>query len=283
MRHLLGFFFEGGYVRYTINGLQQQLLVELGLGAADALILRWYIDFRGSGRMTAETVDGHVYYWVSYARVIEDLPILGIKTTKNIARHLDRMVEAGILRKHVKRKLAGTYSMFAIGENYERLFAPPDNNVPSPPDTDVPSAPDADVPSTQDKNGQPKDSSIIDSSIKKSEESPYQHIIDRYYRLHKDKTGAKPTINAAVGKLVKGVIAKHDQEVILAKLDEFYQSKEWYADTPDIYSFIRHFDKIPLKNRKTVRNRKVCPHCGAVAVTTATFCEECKGYYNGEV
>jgi len=242
-------------MKYTIEGFQQRTLVDLGLDGTDALILRWYVDFKDSGNMAHKSLNGYVYYWISYKALIRDMPILGIKTTKQVSRRLDKMADAGVLRKHVKRSNTGTYSMFAIGEKYAALL---DDGAK---DINVSCAPDADVSCAQDIDVHPKDSSIKDSSIKntsptgdkvnKQSDKSHQQVIDYYYRLHKDKTGDAPTINGKQGKAVQRLLKSHEPEKIMAKLKRYYSVDTWFTSGGrDINLFEANYDRIALPEKR---------------------------------
>lgn len=87
-------------MKYTIHGFSQKHLVELGLGGDEAMVLRWFVDFQDAGRMRAFIQDNRVYYWISYAAVLEDLPIIG-GSVKTMSRRFDKLVAAGILERIV--------------------------------------------------------------------------------------------------------------------------------------------------------------------------------------
>lgn len=87
-------------MKYTIHGFSQKHLLELGLGGDEAMVLRWFIDFHDAGRMRAFVQDNRVYYWVSFAAVLEDLPIIG-GSVKTMSRRFEKLVSAGILERIV--------------------------------------------------------------------------------------------------------------------------------------------------------------------------------------
>lgn len=116
-------------MKYTIQGFQQKALVELGLDAVDATILRWLVDFQATGKMEKyHDEGGKTYHWVSYSHVIEELPILGITSPDVLGRRFKKMVEAGLLLLHT-RKSAGKTKMFysTETESFARLLSPNGN------------------------------------------------------------------------------------------------------------------------------------------------------------
>lgn len=100
-------------MKYTIEGFLQEKLLALSLDVLDALILRWFIDFAGTGNMKKIIHDHQIYYYVKYAGIISDLPVLGISSTKGIGNRFDRYVEKKLLAKTVKRQGNGTLLFFA--------------------------------------------------------------------------------------------------------------------------------------------------------------------------
>lgn len=108
-------------MKYTIEGFAQDKLIELELDVSDALILRWFIDFAGTGNMKRLIHDHQIYYYVKYSGIISDLPILGINSTKGIGKRFDRYVEKGLLLKTVQRQGNGTILFFAPTRKFLEL------------------------------------------------------------------------------------------------------------------------------------------------------------------
>lgn len=107
-------------MKYTIEGFDQRTALEYGLDVADLVILRWFVDFMHSNRIAKVQHEGKEYCWIKYDGLLSDMPILGIKK-KMLAIRLKKLVDAGVL-SHVTKKDGGTYSLYAIGENYINLI-----------------------------------------------------------------------------------------------------------------------------------------------------------------
>lgn len=118
-------------MKYTLHGFSQPKLMELGLDYIDALILRYFVDFKDTNRMRREIINNQPYYWVKYEAIIEEYPILGITTKDRIYRRLKKLESTGIL-KHTTVKSQGTYSYYAIGEKYFALISDSDQSVQKP-------------------------------------------------------------------------------------------------------------------------------------------------------
>ncbi|GFZ33294.1 hypothetical protein CSC2_38200 [Clostridium zeae] len=49
-------------MKYVVMGFDQAKLINFGLDMKDAVILRYFIDFKGTNRMRTEIIDGETYY-----------------------------------------------------------------------------------------------------------------------------------------------------------------------------------------------------------------------------
>lgn len=109
-------------MKYTVEGFQQEVVVDMGLDYADVGILRWIVDFMATGRMTTADIDGEKYYWIKYGYLLNELPVLRIKDKEAVSKRLDKMVSCGLLeKKYIKR--GGNYTYFRlVPEVYSRLI-----------------------------------------------------------------------------------------------------------------------------------------------------------------
>lgn len=107
-------------MKYTIMGFLQARLKELGLDTIDALILRYFVDFKDSKSMKSLMVDNKAYYWVCYESVLKELPILNMKKC-TIQSRFFKLRDAKVLSHHVKKQ-GGTFSYFSLGEKYSELI-----------------------------------------------------------------------------------------------------------------------------------------------------------------
>lgn len=106
-------------MRYSIEGFQQDKLVEYGLDSVDAVILRWFVDFIATGKMQVRVIDGVSYYWVNYSYVIEQLPVLGISAADSVGRRFKKMLKAGVIIKTTVRVQGA--SMVFLSPNTEKF------------------------------------------------------------------------------------------------------------------------------------------------------------------
>lgn len=115
-------------MKFTYLGFSQQVAVDKGLDLIDLAILRYFIDFKDSGKMVTEVIENEPYYWVKYESIIESNPIFNIKSKESVARRMKKLVDKNILKRHIK-KVNGTFIFFSVGEKYKELIGTPDFKV----------------------------------------------------------------------------------------------------------------------------------------------------------
>jgi DnaD/phage-associated family protein len=108
-------------MKYTILGFSQRRAVELDLDLKHLMVLRWFIDFKDSGKMTTKIFEDDKYYWVKYEGLIEALPILKTASEDTVYRYLKKLVKVGVL-KHRTLKQSGVWSFYTVGDLYKELI-----------------------------------------------------------------------------------------------------------------------------------------------------------------
>ena len=94
--------------------------MEFKLDVKDIIILKYFNDFKNTGKMNYEIINGEKYYWISYQNIENELPFLGLAKRAIMARML-RMKKFGIL-KHYTKKDGGTFSYYTLGERFNELL-----------------------------------------------------------------------------------------------------------------------------------------------------------------
>lgn len=117
-------------MKYFVNGYYQPYVVSLRdekqrIDCIDLTILSWFVDFKESGKMKFVEVKGKRYYWVSYDKLLDDLPILGINK-RALYDRFQKLVKFGLL-SHYNIRSGGSYSYYAVGTNYYNLLFEPDS------------------------------------------------------------------------------------------------------------------------------------------------------------
>ena len=114
-------------MKYNILGFDQAKLIEYELDIKDALLLRYFIDFRDTNKMRSVIIDGTPYYWIKYLAIKGEYPILDFNSADSVYRRFKKLVKAEIL-KHQTVKKEGIFSYYAIGDNYSKLISNSDVN-----------------------------------------------------------------------------------------------------------------------------------------------------------
>ncbi|EOR20194.1 hypothetical protein A500_18192 [Clostridium sartagoforme AAU1] len=115
-------------MQYSFLGFSVSMIKKLNLDIKDVAILRYFIDFKDSGRMNCEIIEGEKYYWVSYQSFANEMPYLALEKRSIMARML-KLRDLGILN-HYTKKEGGTFSYFKLGEKfYEDFKDADDENV----------------------------------------------------------------------------------------------------------------------------------------------------------
>lgn len=113
-------------MQFSFLGYSVKKIMELELDVKDVTILRFFDDFRQSGRMNYEIIDGVKYYWISYQNIENELPFLGLGKRSIMMRML-KLRDLGVLA-HYTKKEGGTFSYYALGERYRELIYIKDSN-----------------------------------------------------------------------------------------------------------------------------------------------------------
>ena len=78
--------------------------------------------------------DGNIYFWVSHDLIIDQLPILGIKSKRRIISHINKLVDVGLLSRYGKTQELGRsyYKFTELADKFDSGCTPSDENVTPP-------------------------------------------------------------------------------------------------------------------------------------------------------
>jgi hypothetical protein len=126
-------------MKYTIHGLQQNKLIELGLTNDDALVLSVLRDRYASMKMDYKIIENQRYIWINYTDFIHDIPILyqgksnnNTNAKRNLMSKIKNYEELGLVRRqteHTKNGVKGNFAYFCLTENFDSLIEY-DTNIP---------------------------------------------------------------------------------------------------------------------------------------------------------
>lgn len=73
-------------MRYKIFNLDQEALINLGLGVEESLLLDWILNWKDGSGMKRAFIDEKqdIGYWVNYSTVVNELPILFKQPSENM-------------------------------------------------------------------------------------------------------------------------------------------------------------------------------------------------------
>ena len=244
-------------MRYNLEGFNQQKLVEMKLNSNDAIILRWFVDFYATIKMSVvKDKFGQEFKWVKYQAVIDDLPILEIKNKQVIARHFEKMVKCGILEKYL-HKQEGTYSCFRLTEKYRVLIEklnPIDSKVDTPIDSKV---------DTKDSSININDSIKIPITDKKNniEYDKTVLLIGNYFWDKFDKPSRLNNLEQIPKNWLKPIdkllnIDKVDSDIIFNVINYALKDKYWKPIISSTQQLEKHFNTLELQS-KTPKKKEV--------------------------
>ena len=108
-------------MKLSILDYNQKIAVSFGLDMNDLILIRWFVDYRNTNEMNEVIFDGKAYYWVNYKKVIEDLPILKIKSKDVLRRRFKKLCDCKILEFRLEKNTKGTFTYYRTGPAYITL------------------------------------------------------------------------------------------------------------------------------------------------------------------
>ncbi len=234
-------------MKYTILGFSQKKAVELGLNTKDLLILRWFVDFLGSGRMARKLINGIEYYWVDYSGVIKELPILYTEKHDTIYRVLKKLDKIGIL-EHATLKQGGTWSYYKLGYRYIELISDSYQQVGNKSDcSDINPYPSDINPTQTDINPERKTNLLYPSTI------PCNYTTQTSVVVNKNKEMIEESTHLKLSNNMQKKVFAWDENRLLKAVDIFIEKKgEAFSFLEKIYRDDRNFvEKDANQDKKT--------------------------------
>lgn len=108
--------------KYTIL-INQFAAIENGLDLdiIDLAIFDYIKDFSGSNYCSKIATPEGTYFWLSHKKIIQDLPLLKIKSSQGIIKRISNLLENKIFEKHPNCEMYGK-SLYKAGINYDLLI-----------------------------------------------------------------------------------------------------------------------------------------------------------------
>jgi hypothetical protein len=232
-------------MKYTVEGLNQGRLLELGLDGVDAIILRWYLDFLPTMRQVQR--DGTAYGWVAYAHLLRDLPIIGITDREALGRRFKKYKAAGLMRGYVDRKDENktyfamvpevlTSLIDSVGGSRSKSREAPVSKVGRLPFQK------SDDPSTSDPSA--NDPKIAAVAAAPGHSDVVAHYQERFIVIH----GRKPAWNPAMFKNLSSLLKSGQPSVtVIACVDVYFDYPAlWFRKGAghDFSQFLTHYNEL---------------------------------------
>ena len=224
-------------IQYSLT-LHLREVQELGIdiNLVDLCIFEFLRSFETKTYCQKEKLDdGRVYFWVSHDLIMTQLPILGIKSKRNIIAHVNKLVEAGLLIRYENAQgVSKSYYRFGSladkidnGFSSDEIVTPPLMKSSHPSDEIVtpplmksshnniqditeqeyniipPLSPDGEISTNKGEKKKPKD--IVEDFIETSVEESFKPIMRDWCAYKREKGQSyKPTgLKACYAKLLK--------------------------------------------------------------------------------
>lgn len=109
---------------YNIS-INQCAVIENGwdLDLADLAIFQVFHIFGNAPKTIRVKIDGSDFFMITAKKIREELPILGIKTDKQIKNRIAKLVSCKLLDERIVEELGAGRKSYCFGENYEKLFS----------------------------------------------------------------------------------------------------------------------------------------------------------------
>lgn len=124
-------------MQYTIN-INQRSVIENGwnLSFDDMAIFDFMSKFILEGALSKHVIQGKDYFWISFSKIREELPMLSGNSDSSIRRHISNLIRVGLIEKcdddiAMKNRL----SLYCLGKSYSNYWHSknPSKNDGTPP------------------------------------------------------------------------------------------------------------------------------------------------------
>ena len=109
-------------MQYTLT-INQRAVIENGwdVDISDLAILDYIAHFAHCPSCVKMELNGSVYYMISHQLIIQELPILGVKTGAGIINKINKLIAAGLLERYEGCERMHK-TLYRFGKNYEKVY-----------------------------------------------------------------------------------------------------------------------------------------------------------------
>lgn len=102
-------------MRKRIFGYNTEYMKEHNLCLDDIAILEWFVEFMTSKKIKSIILEGNVWYWISYEKLIADLDFI-IHSTATASRRMNNLVACNLLLKKLIPTKNGVQTYFSLNQ-----------------------------------------------------------------------------------------------------------------------------------------------------------------------
>lgn len=211
-------------MKFTIK-INQKSIIEnkLNIDVIDAIVLEFMKDFTRSESIVSIEDNGRKFYWFSHDKILQELPILGLKKD-SVFRRLKKLCEKGFLVQSPKSQMLGrsfycltslvdligfqpsdeTRTVGKISEGSEKNPKPKKPSEKNPKPLKKSEDPSDEIPNDKNTNDNtllfPKENNFKEESVQKL-------AVGVYFDFYKNLNGVSPKFDGADGKALNQIIS----------------------------------------------------------------------------
>ena len=124
-------------MQYTIN-INQRSVIENGwnLSFDDMAVFDFMSHFILEGALSKHVIQGKDYFWISFSKIREELPMLSGNSDSSIRRHISNLVRVGLIEKcDDEISIKNRISLYRLGKSFPKYWhsVNPSKNDDTPP------------------------------------------------------------------------------------------------------------------------------------------------------
>ncbi len=124
-------------MQYTIN-INQRSVIENGwnLSFDDMAVFDFMSHFILEGALSKHVIQGKDYFWISFSKIREELPMLSGNSDSSIRRHISNLVRVGLIEKcDDEISIKNRISLYRLGKSFPKYWhrVNPSKNNDTPP------------------------------------------------------------------------------------------------------------------------------------------------------
>ena len=111
-------------MQYTIN-INQRSVIENGwnLSFDDMAVFDFMSHFILEGALSKHVIQGKDYFWISFSKIREELPMLSGNSDSSIRRHISNLVRVGLIEKcDDEISIKNRISLYRLGKSFPKYW-----------------------------------------------------------------------------------------------------------------------------------------------------------------